>query len=144
MIEQAKLELLQTHSAIPILVQLAEQVFKLLEKSALGIGSEAAPKQPRMPRPGPAPTPPSRRLAIQALASWLGLVKSICLVSFHPAEHPASPKHPPESAVRESAGQWDMYVWDTCVRNPSGLGSARRGPSHHTTPSSLGPEGGKG
>lgn len=46
MIEQANLELLQTHSTIPILVQLVEQVFKFLKKSALGIGSEAAPKQP--------------------------------------------------------------------------------------------------
>lgn len=45
-IEQAKLELLQTYSTIPILVQLVEQVFKFLKKSALGIGSEAAPKQP--------------------------------------------------------------------------------------------------
>lgn len=46
MIEQAKLELLQTHSAVPILVQLVEQVFKFLNKSASGIGSEAAPEQP--------------------------------------------------------------------------------------------------
>ena len=46
MIEQAKLELLQTHSAIPILVQLVEQVFRFLKKSASGICSEAAPQQP--------------------------------------------------------------------------------------------------
>lgn len=46
MIEQAKLELLQTHSAVPILVQLVEQVFKFLNKSTSGIGSEAAPEQP--------------------------------------------------------------------------------------------------
>ena len=46
MIEQAKLELLQTHSAIHILVQLVEQVFRFLNKSASGICSEAAPQQP--------------------------------------------------------------------------------------------------
>lgn len=33
MIEQAKLEFLQTHSAVPISVQLVEQVFKFLNKS---------------------------------------------------------------------------------------------------------------
>ena len=44
MIEQANLELLQTHSTIPILVQLVEQVFKLLEKSTSGISSEAPPE----------------------------------------------------------------------------------------------------
>ena len=44
MIEQPKLELLQTHSTIPILVQLVEQVFKLITKSTSGICSEAPPE----------------------------------------------------------------------------------------------------